>query len=52
VATDVLQKKVLKGTRWLLLKSAENLDEQRDEKAKSNGNAALERLRCPISFLV
>src|SRR4051794_19047063 len=26
-ATDVLQKKVLKGTRWLLLKGAEDLDE-------------------------
>ena len=31
-ATDMLQKKVLKGTRWLLLKAAENLDEKRDEK--------------------
>jgi len=31
-ATDVLQKKVLKGTRWLLLKASENLDEKRDEK--------------------
>src|SRR3954467_4467187 len=33
-ATDVLQKKVLKGTRWLLLKAAENLDEEKDEKTK------------------
>jgi transposase len=33
-ATDVLQKQVLKGTRWLLLKAAENLDENRDEKKK------------------
>ena len=33
-ATDVLQKKVLKGTRWLLLKASENLDEKRDEKQK------------------
>ena len=31
-ATDMMQKKVLKGTRWLLLKAAENLDERRDEK--------------------
>jgi len=31
-ATDVLQKRGLKGKRWGLLKSAENLDEQRDEK--------------------
>src|SRR4029077_9445396 len=28
-ATD-MQKKVLKGTRWLLLKAAENLDEEKD----------------------
>ena len=28
-ATDVLQKKVLKGTRWLLLKNPENLDAKR-----------------------
>jgi transposase len=31
-ATDVMRKKVLKGTRWLLLKAAENLDEEKDEK--------------------
>jgi transposase len=30
-ATDRLQKDVLKGTRWLLLKRPENLDETRDE---------------------
>src|SRR3954447_20953845 len=33
-ATDVLQKKVLKGTRWLLLKASENLDEEKDERTK------------------
>jgi len=33
-ATDVMQKEVLKGTRWLLLKAAENLDEEKDEKKK------------------
>jgi transposase len=33
-ATDVMQRKVLKGTRWLLLKASENLDEKRDEKTK------------------
>ena len=33
-ATDVLQKKVLKGTRWLLLKDAENLDPEKDEKSR------------------
>jgi transposase len=33
-ATEVLHKQVLKGTRWLLLKNPENLDEQRDEKTR------------------
>jgi transposase len=33
-ATDMMQKRVLKGTRWLLLKAQENLDEKRDEKKK------------------
>src|SRR3954454_25335906 len=33
-ATDVMKKKVLKGTRWLLLKAAENLDEEKDERKK------------------
>src|SRR5512140_351805 len=40
-ATDVMQKKVLKGTRWLLLKAAENLDEERDEKKKLEEALAL-----------
>src|SRR5512144_939807 len=40
-ATDVMQKQVLKGTRWLLLKSAENLDEERDEKSRLNEALAL-----------
>jgi transposase len=31
VANDVLQKKVLKGTRWLLLKNPENLNKAKDE---------------------
>jgi transposase len=30
-ATDGLEKEVLKGTRWLLLKNPENLDEKRNE---------------------
>jgi transposase len=33
-ATDVLHKEVLKGTRWLLLKNAENLDPEKDEKGR------------------
>lgn len=40
-ATDVLQKKVLKGTRWLLLKAAENLDEEKDERGRLNEALAL-----------
>src|SRR3954453_8005597 len=31
-ATEVMHKEVLKGTRWLLLKNPENLDEEKDEK--------------------
>jgi transposase len=31
---DTMQKKVLKGTRWLLLKSAENLDDDRQERER------------------
>jgi transposase len=33
-ATEVQHKAVLKGTRWLLLKDAENLDEEKDEKSR------------------
>jgi transposase len=33
-ATDMMHKKVLKGTRWLLLKNPENLDEEKDEKRR------------------
>jgi transposase len=33
-ATEVQHKAVLKGTRWLLLKNAENLDEEKDEKRR------------------
>jgi len=33
-ATDVQHKAVLKGTRWLLLKNAENLDPEKDEKRR------------------
>jgi len=43
-ATDVLQKKVLKGTRWLLLKASENLDEEKDERKKLEEALAL---ACP-----
>jgi transposase len=40
-ATDVKQKKVLKGTLWLLLKAAENLNEEKDEKSKLEEALAL-----------
>ena len=40
-ATDVMQKKVLKGTRWLLLKASENLDAEKDEKKKLEEALAL-----------
>ena len=33
-ATDQLQKQVLKGTRWLLVKHAANLDPKRDERQR------------------
>lgn len=33
-ATDTLQRKVLKGTRWLLLKNPENLDDELDERQR------------------
>jgi transposase len=33
-ATDLMHKQVLKGTRWLLLKNPENLDESKDEKQR------------------
>jgi transposase len=33
-ATEVQHKEVLKGTRWLLLKNAENLDPEKDEKRR------------------
>jgi transposase len=42
-ATDTLQKKVLKGTRWLLLKAAENLDDKRNEKQKLDEALALNK---------
>jgi transposase len=35
-ATDVQHKEVLKGTRWLLLKNAANLDPEKDEKKRLN----------------
>ena len=42
-ATDVMQKKVLKGTRWLLLKASEDLDKEKDEKKKLEEALALNK---------
>jgi len=42
-ATDVLHKEVLKGTRWLLLKNPENLDEEKDEKQRLEEALALNK---------
>jgi transposase len=50
-ATDVLQKKVLKGTRWLLLKGAENLDEKRDERTKLKEALALNQSLATAYYL-
>jgi transposase len=40
-ATDVQHKEVLKGTRWLLLNNAEDLDEEKDEKERLKEALAL-----------
>ena len=42
-ATDVMHKEVLKGTRWLLLKNPENLDEGKDEKRRLEEALALNK---------
>jgi transposase len=42
-ATEMLHKNVLKGTRWLLLKNPENLDEQRDERRRLEEALALNK---------
>jgi transposase len=42
-ATDVLHKEVLKGTRWLLLKNADNLDTDKGEKRRLEEALALNK---------
>jgi transposase len=42
-ATDVMQKEVLKGTRWLLLKNPEKLDSKKDEKGRLEEALALNK---------
>jgi transposase len=50
-ATDVLHKQVLKGTRWLLLKNPENLDERRDEKRRLEEALALNKSLATAYYL-
>jgi len=50
-ATDTLHKQVLKGTRWLLLKAAENLDETRNEKQKLEEALALNKSLATAYYL-
>ena len=50
-ASDGLQKKVLKGTRWLLLKAAENLDEEHDEKKRLKEALALNQSLATAYYL-
>jgi transposase len=50
-ATDVMQKKVLKGTRWLLLKAAENLDKDKDEKSRLEEALALNKSLATAYYL-
>ena len=45
------QKKVLKGTRWLLLKAAENLDEEHDEKKRLKEALALNQSLATAYYL-
>ena len=42
-ATDIMQKDVLKGTRWLLLKNPENLDVEKNEKQRLEEALALNK---------
>jgi len=42
-ATEQMHKDVLKGTRWLLLKAPENLDERRDERRRLEEALALNK---------
>jgi transposase len=50
-ATDMMQKRVLKGTRWLLLKASENLDEEKDEKSRLEEALALNKSLATAYYL-
>jgi transposase len=50
-ATDMMQKQVLKGTRWLLLKASDNLDEEKDEKRRLEEALALNKSLATAYYL-
>ena len=50
-AEGPLAKKVLKGTRWLLLKNPENLDEERDERRRLAKALALNKPLATVYYM-
>jgi transposase len=50
-AEGPLAKKVLKGTRWLLLKNPENLDEERDERKRLEKALALNKPLATVYYM-
>lgn len=50
-AEGPLQKKVLKGTRWLLLKNPENLDDKRNERKRLEDALALNKPLATVYYM-
>ena len=50
-AEDGLHKKVLQGTRWLLLKNPENLDDERDERKRLEKALALNKPLATVYYM-
>ena len=50
-AEGPLHQKVLKGTRWLLLKNPENLDEKRDERQRLEAALALNKPLATVYYM-
>jgi transposase len=50
-AEGPLQKQVLKGTRWLLLKNPENLDDKRDERKRLEEALALNKPLATVYYM-
>jgi transposase len=50
-AEGPLQQKVLKGTRWLLLKNPENLEDQRDERKRLEKALALNKPLATVYYM-